>query len=73
MDLSLVLSLEYLLLSELISYCLIIQLMSFFQHSVMVTEATDFHLSISFDLEEQPTEFCSGIALQLRISQPILK
>jgi hypothetical protein len=39
----------------------------------MAIEVTDFHLSINFDLGAQPTEFCSGIALQPRIFQPILK
>jgi len=43
MDLSLALSLEYLLLLLLISCCQILQLESFFQRLIMVTELADFH------------------------------
>jgi hypothetical protein len=50
-----------------------LQLESFFQRLIMVTELADFHLSISFNLEVLLIEFCSGTALQPRISQLILK
>jgi hypothetical protein len=73
MNLSLALSLEYLLLLLLISCCQMLQLESFFQRLIMVTELADFHLSISFNLEVLLIEFCSGTALQPRISQLILK
>lgn len=73
MDLSLALSLGYLILLKLISYCRTSQLASFSQHLEEAIEVTDYRLSISLHLGLLLTEFCSGTALQRRISPPILK
>jgi hypothetical protein len=73
MDLSLVLSLGYLISLKFVSYCWTFKIASFSQHLEEAIEVTDYRQSISLHLGLLLTKFCSGTALQRRISPPILK